>query len=63
MFKTAQQIEASTYEPFALYCESAVIYLLLCSVLTWVQKRFEGKLEWKKPEASAVSLKGVPQNG
>jgi cystine transport system permease protein len=63
MFKTAQQIAASTYEPFALYCESAVIYLLLCSVLTWVQKRFEGKLEWKKPETSNVDLKGVLQNG
>ncbi|MCR5733777.1 MAG: amino acid ABC transporter permease [Lachnospiraceae bacterium] len=63
MFKTAQQIAASTYEPFALYCEAAVIYLLLCSVLTWLQKRVEKKLEWKKPDASNASLKGVPQNG
>lgn len=62
MFKTAQQIAASTYEPFALYCEAAVIYLLLCSVLTWLQKRVEKKLEWKKPDASNASLKGVPQN-
>lgn len=48
MFKTAQQIAASTYEPFALYCEAAVIYLLLCSLLTFVQGKLENKFEWKK---------------
>ncbi len=63
MFKTAQQIAASTYEPFALYCESAVIYLLLCSILTWLQKRLEGKLDWKKPDAVNTVMKGVLQNG
>ena len=52
MFKTAQQIAASTYEPFALYCEAAFIYLLLCSLLTLVQNRLEKKLDWKKPEVS-----------
>ena len=52
MFKTAQQIAASTYEPFALYCEAAFIYLLLCSLLTFVQRRLEKKLDWKRPEVS-----------
>ena len=37
LFTTAQQIAARTYEPFALYCEAAVIYLLICTVLTAVQ--------------------------
>ena len=50
MFKTAQQIAASTYEPFALYCEAAAIYLLLCTLLTILQGYFEKKLEWKRGE-------------
>ncbi|MBR5375923.1 MAG: amino acid ABC transporter permease [Lachnospiraceae bacterium] len=59
MFKTAQQIAASTYEPFALYCEAAFIYLLLCTVLTFLQGWLEKKLEWKKPETSDVIQKGA----
>lgn len=59
MFKTAQQIAASTYEPFALYCEAAFIYLLLCTVLTFLQGWLEKKLEWKKPETSDVVQKGA----
>ena len=55
MFKTAQQIAASTYEPFALYCEAAVIYLLLCSLLTFVQGRLENKFEWKKRDETKES--------
>ena len=38
LFTTAQQIAARTFEPFALYCEAAVIYLLFCTVLTWLQR-------------------------
>lgn len=55
MFKTAQQIAASTYEPFALYCEAAVIYLILCSLLTFVQGRLENKFEWKKRDETKES--------
>ncbi len=55
MFKTAQQIAASTYEPFALYCEAAVIYLLLCSLLTFVQGKLENKFEWKKRDETKES--------
>ena len=50
MFKTAQQIAASTFEPMALYCEAALIYLLLCTLLTFIQRSLESKLEWKKTD-------------
>lgn len=45
LFTTAQQIAARTYEPFALYCEAAVIYLIFCTFLTWVQKKIEARLD------------------
>lgn len=51
LFTTAQQIAARTYEPFALYCEAAVIYLLICTVLTAVQNWTEKKLSWSRPAA------------
>ncbi len=54
LFTTAQQIAARTFEPFALYCEAAVIYLIICTVLTWVQGWLEKKLVWKTPEEKLV---------
>lgn len=50
LFTTAQQIAARTFEPFALYCEAAVVYLIFCSFLTWLQRTLENKLVWKTPE-------------
>lgn len=50
LFTTAQQIAARTYEPFALYCEAAVIYLAFSTALTWLQSWLEKKLEWKTKE-------------
>lgn len=50
LFTTAQQIAARTYEPFALYCEAAVIYLIFSTALTWLQSWLEKKLEWKTNE-------------
>lgn len=41
MFMTAQRIAARTYEPFWLYIEVALIYLVFCTVLTAVQNRGE----------------------
>lgn len=41
MFMATQRIVATTYEPLALYIEVAVIYLIFCTVLTWVQKLVE----------------------
>lgn len=44
MFMSAQRIAARTYEPFALYCEVGVIYLIFCTVLTRIQSVWEQKL-------------------
>lgn len=43
LFTSAQQIAARTYEPFALYCEAAVIYLAFSTALTWLQSYLEKK--------------------
>lgn len=44
MFMAAQRIVARTYEPLLLYAEVAVIYLLFSTVLTWLQRWGEKKL-------------------
>lgn len=41
MFMTGQRIAGKTYQFLAIYVEVALIYLLFCTVLTWVQKRLE----------------------
>ena len=45
MFQATQRIAARTMEPFILYCEVGVIYLLFCTVLTRVQRMCEKKME------------------
>ncbi|MBF0776058.1 cysteine ABC transporter permease [Streptococcus azizii] len=45
MFMATQQIAARTYEPFALYCEVGLIYLLFSTVLTKLQSY--GEMKWK----------------
>ena len=50
LFTKAKQIAALTFEPFALYCEAAVIYLIICTLLTWLQGWVERKMEWKMPK-------------
>jgi cystine transport system permease protein len=57
LFTTAQQIAARTYEPFALYCEAAVIYLIFSTVLTWLQSYLEKKLVWKTEEKDLIAAK------
>ena len=47
LFTSAQQIAARTYEPFALYCEAAVIYLFFSTLLTWLQSYLEKKFSWR----------------
>ncbi|MFI3086226.1 amino acid ABC transporter permease [Streptococcus sp. 2022WUSS037] len=44
MFMATQQIAARTYEPFALYCEVALIYLFFSTILTKLQTYGEKKL-------------------
>ncbi|KZL92952.1 L-cystine transport system permease protein TcyB [Clostridium magnum DSM 2767] len=45
MFQIAQQITASTYEPLWLYCETALIYLMFCTVLSMLQQKMEKRFE------------------
>ena len=45
MFMATQRIAARTYEPFALYCEVGFIYLMMCTVLTKIQRYGEKKLK------------------
>ena len=45
MFMATQRIAARTYEPFALYCEVGFIYLMMCTVLTKLQRYGEKKLK------------------
>ncbi len=44
MFMSAQRIAARTYEPFILYCEVGMVYLIFCTVLTKLQRIWERKL-------------------
>ena len=44
MFMTTQRIVARTYEPLALYCEVALVYLLFSTVLTRLQRVGERRL-------------------
>jgi cystine transport system permease protein len=41
IFQAAQRIAAVTYEPMILYTEAALVYLLLSSVLSTLQRRLE----------------------
>lgn len=44
MFRAAQVINARVYEPLALYTEAALVYLIFCTILTWLQGIGEKKL-------------------
>lgn len=48
LFTSAQQIAARTYEPFALYCEAALIYLIFSTLLTYLQGYLENRFDWKQ---------------
>lgn len=44
MFRQAQVINGRVYESLGLYCEVALIYLLFCTLLTWLQRVCEKRL-------------------
>lgn len=44
MFREAQIINAVYYEPLWLYLEAAFFYLMICTILTWIQGYGERKL-------------------
>lgn len=46
MFKATEAINARVYEPLALYIEVGLIYLMFCTVLTWLQRWGEKKLNF-----------------
>ena len=46
MFMAAQRIAGRTYQYMALYIEVALIYLLFSTVLTWLQRWGENKLNY-----------------
>lgn len=48
MFLVTQRITARTYEPFILYIEVGLIYLMFCSILTWLQSKMEIRLSHSK---------------
>ncbi|GAB3618811.1 amino acid ABC transporter permease [Glutamicibacter sp. PS] len=45
MFRKAQEIAASTLQFMVLYMEAAVIYWVICLLLSMYQNRLEGRLE------------------
>lgn len=45
LFLAAQRIAAVTYQPLILYSEAALLYLLICLVLSYLQSRLELRLE------------------
>ncbi|MBQ8836119.1 MAG: amino acid ABC transporter permease [Clostridia bacterium] len=57
MFKASQQIAGRYFEPFALYCEAAFIYLIISSLLTLLQSYLEKKLEWKQKKETKIFTK------
>ena len=44
MFRQAQVINGRVYESLGLYVEAALIYLIFCTILTWLQHRGEKRL-------------------
>ena len=58
LFKTAQQVASVYFEPFALYCEAAVVYLMLNTLLTFLQSFLEKKLSWT-PSQHKKPLKNI----
>lgn len=46
MFREAQVINGRVYESLALYTEVALIYLAFCTILTFIQRYIEKKLDY-----------------
>ncbi len=58
MFKASQQIAGRYFEPFALYCEAALIYLIISTLLTFLQSYIEKRLSWKQKIKNKAEKKG-----
>lgn len=44
LLRSAQEVIATTFQPLPLYLGAAAIYWVLCTLLEWVQRRFERRL-------------------
>ena len=55
LFTVAQQVAARTYEPFALYMEAAVVYLMFSTILTFIQRYVEKRLVWRSRTSRETS--------
>lgn len=55
MFYTTQRIVARTYEALVLYVELALVYLLFCTFLTFLQRFFEKKLDVTRRKAEEIT--------
>lgn len=44
LFRQAQIVNGRVYQPFVLYLEAAVVYLLFCTIFSIIQKQVEKKL-------------------
>lgn len=44
VFMAAQRVAARTYEPLLLYCMVALYYLVICTLLTFLQGKLENRL-------------------
>ena len=44
MIRQAQIINSKHYETLGLYCEVAILYLAFCTILTWIQRAAEKRL-------------------
>jgi cystine transport system permease protein len=56
LFAAAQREAARTFESFGLYIEAAMIYLLFCTVLTWLQQIIEKHMGWKTKPGRLAAL-------
>ena len=52
MFMTTERIAGRTYRFMQLYLEVALVYLVFCTVLTWIQSWGEKKLSYYDPKRS-----------
>src|SRR6195952_1249516 len=44
LLRSAQEVIATTYQPLPLYLAAAAVYWVLCSIMEFVQRRFEKRL-------------------
>jgi len=60
MFYTTQRLVARTYKTLILYLELAFVYLIFCTVLTYLQRFMERKLDVQQsPKKRRISFKDV----